>query len=492
VAAAALAASFLSACGGGAGNAPPPIGGHGPTPHPTSGASTSPSPKPTATPTSSPTPAATPTPAPTSTPASAGGFIASTSGRFGLTQVLDWTGSSSVPPMSASEIQSEAPHYDSVWGAFEPSTWLAANSHIVLSLYTLPVEDDNMVSGNTLAYFQTNHPDWILYACNSSDGSPTHDLAWSTSTFPDVPLAFYLPQVQQFQMQTLIPYLKSHGYAALGADNTDLVNYLYGETGVGGQGGNTGEYGCGTYDAQGNFHRRYGTAGAAYTSSDRQNDSQFASDMVGWIGETSSALHAAGLKLVINHPMYNSPTNPNEQQIAGYADAELDENGYTNLGRGEDTGSAFAHTLQWVEYLQSLHKAILLSDYFCDGSTCQNPSSPSSLSAQQVDWALASYAIGNEGAEDVYISATNYAQYSYRPEYSTTYGAACAPYSVSSGIYARKFQGALAVVNASGFSQSYALPSNHTYTDIEGRSASGTLSLAPADGYFLLTSNGCN
>ncbi|MFN2449676.1 MAG: hypothetical protein ABR508_07780 [Candidatus Baltobacteraceae bacterium] len=481
----------LSACGGGGGGGTPPApgggngGGASPTPTPTGHATATPTP--TSHATATPTPTVTPTPG--STPATQSITMQpDTSGRFGLTQILDNYGGE--PALTSSQIQSEAPRYDSVWGAFSPQTWRAANSRIILSRYMVPPEDDNLVSTHDLSWWQTNHPDWILYACDSS-GNPTHDLAWSGSYFTDVPLAFYEPAVQQYQMQLLIPYLQANSYNALAADNTDLINYLDGGNPNFGQSVKSGEYGCGTYDASGTFQRRYGTPGTTYN----RNDPQFAQDMVAWVGQTSSAVHGAGLKLLINHPLYNHPTNPSEEQILSYTDGMVDENGYTAYG-SLLTANAFANTLEWVEYTQQHHIAVLVTDYYCTGSGCSND--PSTLTPQQVDWALATYAIGNEGGEDVYISPHGGSNYSYRNEYSTTYGAACGAYTQpSTNVYERKFQGGLSIVNATGnppngTPYSLALPSGRTYTDIEGRAVSNPLTVNPADAYFLLTSNGCS
>ncbi len=459
----------LAACGGGGGGSSPvPGGGNG------GGGSPTPTPHSTATPTPSPTPT------PTSTPITGQGvtMLPDTTGRFGLTQILDNYGGTNA--LTAAQIQSEAPNYDSVWGAFQPQTWRSANSRIILSRYMVPVEDDNLVSGHDLSWWQSNHPDWILYACDSN-GNPTHDLAWSGTGFNDVPLAFYMTAVQQYQMNLLIPYLQANGYNALAADNTDLVNYLEGHPSLSG-GAVSGEFGCGTYDTSGTFHKEFSAKGT---------DPQFATDMIAWVGNASSALHAAGLKLLINHPLYNHPTNPQEEQILSYADGMVDENGYTEYGQLQVT-SGFANTLQWVEYTQTHHIAVLVTDYYCTGSGCSED--PSTLTAQQVDWALATYAIGNEGGEDVYISPHGGSDYSYRPEYSTTYGAACSAYSQpSSNVYERRFQGGLSIVNASGSTYVFTLPSGHTYTDIEGRAVSNPLTVNSPDAYMLLTSgNGCS
>lgn len=421
-------------------------------------------------------------------------MLPDTTGRFGLFQVFDWDGSSGHPPLTSSQIASEAKYEDAVWGAFDPNSWLGTNPNVILSRYMVPVEDDNSVSGHDLSWWQANHPDWILYACKS-DGTPTKDLAWSGAFFPDVPLDFSNPAVISYQMSVMIPYLKAHGYKALAADNTDLLNYLEGGNPNFGQSHTTSEYGCGTYDSSGNFHRVFSGP------FDSSSDTAFVNAMVNWVKTVASDLHAQGLKLIINHPTYNAPTNLNEAAMLGATDAMLYERGFTDYGKyGTEAASLVSDAITWAQYAQSHHVAFMITDYLCSGwngtepwSGAACPTDPSQIPAPQVDWSLATYALVNDGGADVYISPQTGERLSYRPEYSTGYGAPCGGVTtLTSNVYERRFQGALVIVNASSGSASISLPSSHSYKDIEGRSVSNPLSVGPADGYVLLTSNGCS
>jgi hypothetical protein len=508
--------SILAACGGGGGGgATPPVpgGGGGPTPgktatpapsgsptatpHPTGSPTATPRPtnSPTTAPTATPTPA-TPTPAPTATPSGSGiTILPDTRGRFGLIQILDNYGG--VSPLTSSQIQSEAPHYDSVWGSFDPSDWNAAHPGMIVSRYMIPNEDDNLISGHNLSWWQSNHPDWVLYACDQN-GNPTSDLPWAYTGFSDVPLDIHNPDVVNYQVHLLGDYMIANGYNTLAVDNITFINYLAAPNPVLGEGEQQpGWYACGIY-SQGpsvpsSFVRRYGSAGS---SDFDQPDPAWISDLINWLAQarnifaTDSTLAPYHLHILVNHPVLDSGPDSNEQQMLSYVDGMVDENGYTHYGQLLSGGN-FAGTLNWAEYLQSNHKAALITDYFCTGSSCSND--VATLSAQQVDWALASYAIGDEGGEDLYTSPHGGSIYSYRPEYATSYGMPCGSYTQpSSYVYERTFQGGLAIVNASGSSYNLALSSSHTYHDIEGRTLTNPLTVAPEDGYFLLTSNGCS
>lgn len=420
-------------------------------------------------------------------------MLPDTTGRFGLVQIFDWDGSRFTTPMSSSQIQSEAPHYDSVWGAFNPSAWDGAHPGMYVSRYMLPVEDDNLISGHDLAWWKANHPTWILYACDSNNNPTTH-LAWSGTGFPDVPLDFHNPDVINYQINLVIPYLRANGYNTLAVDNTNLTNYLMAPNPpIEGQSAQSGWYGCGIYDANGNFVRRYNGPGVS---------SAFAADMLNWIATMKSALASNGMKLFSNHPL-GSLSDPNEQALLSHIDGMVDENGFTHYGQYQlsswgGVSGLFQSALAWMEYAQQHHVAFLVTDYYCrdgvqptTGAACSND--PSTLTASQVDWALATYAIGNEGGADLFTSPHGGAVPSYRPEYAQRYGAPCGAYGTQGSVYVRRFQNGYAIANPTYTTQMVTLPSGHAYTDIEGRQVSNPLSVGPADGYMLITGgNGCS
>ena len=94
----------------------------------------------------------------------------------------------------------------------------------------------------------------------------------------------------------------------------------------------------------------------------------------------------------------------------------------------------------------------------------------------------------------MYISPHGGTNFSFRPEYGNRYGTACAGITQNGNLYMRRFSGGFAVVNATLRRGVVQLPSNHTYSDMEGRPISNPLTVAPIDAYMLLTSggNGCS
>lgn len=482
----------LTACGGGGSGAATPT-----VTSPGGGAAPGPA-GPTAAPTSSASPAPTSSAPPPSTPGIT--MLPDTSGRFGLIQILDDYGGTA--PLTTSQIQQEAPHYDSVWGAFFPSTWESAHPGMIVSRYVLPNEDESLISGHDLAWWQSNHPDWILYGCDSN-GNPTHDLAYGDTHFNDVPLDIHNPQVVQYQIEQLLgPYMIANGYNALAIDNVDFVNYLGSPNPNFGEGDpQPGWYGCGIWQGS-SFVYRYGGPGIADQDT---ADPNFIADILNWVATahsdfaTDPALAPYHLKIIVNHSFQNTP-DANDQTLLQNVDAEMDENGFTHYGEYAISGSlaTFQHMTAWMEYLQQHHVAAMVTDYFCrdgvnpaTGAACSDD--VSTLSPAQIDWALSTYALVNEGGADLYISPNRGSTYSYRREFATTLGAPCGEYTSSGALYYRKFAGALVVVNPSnGSEQPFSLPAGHSYTDIEGRPVSNPLEITGPDGYVLLTSNGCS
>lgn len=486
-------AVLLASCGGGGGgastppistpssNAPaPPASGAPASGAPSPGSSASPhaSPSASAGPQTTPTPAATTTPAPSTgsseTPAST--FMASTWSEIGTMQILDrYT--------SDSTIRANATQYDGVWGSFDSSAWYAGNPNAVISLYFMPMEDLNRASGHDLAWFQSNHPDWILYACQS-DGTPTHDLAWSTDGFPDVPLDFHNPNVINYEVtQVLRPFALANHYNALASDNTVFTDFEWGGNPNFGQTANRTEYACGVWNANGTFTTRY----------TGRNDPAWASDIINWFRTAKPLLAPYGIHLIAAHePQIN---NPDEATFEQYVDGVEDETGFTSYDRYRNgqAASLIKQTVPEMVFAQRRGVAFWLTSYFCeDGKKADGSACTSTLAPSEIEYAIATYELGNEGGAYLFASPTT-GDYEFPlPEYHTKLGVPCAEYFGGPSVYERKFTSGLVVVNASGTTQSVPLPAL-TYSDMENRPVTNPLSVAPYDAYVLKTSgSGCS
>jgi putative glycosyl hydrolase-like family 15 (GHL15) protein len=401
--------------------------------------------------------------------------FADTTGRVGIFQEFD-------RGMTPDQIAADAPVYDAVWGASQPQTWLSKHPRMLVSRYFIPQEDRSVLSGHDLKWWQANHPDWILYACDAS-GKPTHDFAyWSGVDRADVPLDFHNPDVIDYQVRQLNGASAiANGHNALAIDQIIFVDAMVGGNPNFGQTVKPGEYACGIWK-NGQFVRRYsGVRDPAWTA-----------DMVAFVKAahqivtTDATLAPYHLKIVINHPL-GSVSDSSEQALFANVDGVLDENGYSHGGTYTSAAYAnlFRSTTDYLRYAQGRGLAVYVIDQF----------GASDISAQQREYAVAAYFMANEGRAYMYMSpATGGAEHNY-PEYSAKLGTPCETYHGGPYIYYRRFSNGLVVLNSGSLpaaSESATLPSGHSYTDIDGRSVSNPLHVASNDGYILLTSNGCS
>ncbi|HZT13936.1 MAG TPA: hypothetical protein VFA29_14120 [Candidatus Baltobacteraceae bacterium] len=466
-----IAAGLLTACGGAGGN--PPASNPGGTLQ--------------AAGSRLPAPQATYTPATTILPDS--------TGRVDPMQIIDLK-------MSQQDIDNEAPYEDLVWGAFFPQYWNQApgkNPNMILSRYFMPFNDDSVASGHNLTWWQQNHPDWIMYACDSSGNPLPNGQQWVARDdgFPDVPLDIHNPAVIQYQMSVEIPYLKANGYNALAADNITFGNYLGGPNSLLGQNdpgqnyGSDGWYGCGIFDQNNNFVRRYSGPNGNPANGAGYADPNFIADLVNWVEQVEPILHQNGMKLLVNHPI-GIPGDPNEQAIVTHVDALTYEASFTNFDRFR---ANVPEIIQYMQYAQTNHVAYMDVDYFCknDGSPCEK-----FLTKSQKEFGIATYELGNEGGAALFMSPSGGQKYSYYPAYKLNIGTPCGEYTEPLGYqaltYARQFSHGYVVVNnnyTGGPTETVTLPS-HQYTDLTGRTVTNPLPVAPLDAYVLKTTeNGC-
>ncbi len=421
--------------------------------------------------------------------------LRSTYGRTALAQIFDYFpyANGSTTSMSTSAISSDAYRYDWVWGSgnddgiARPQAWRGANTAALVTRYYITEEDNIHVSGHNLQYWQSNHPDWILYACKS-DGTPTHDIAYTPGdTFPDVPLNMHNPQVVQYQIQDLLAYAQANGYNAIALDQVVFKNIMAGGNPELGQTVQPGEYGCGVWNNDGSFTTVY--------ANPKVDNSQWIADLLNWVQQAKQAANAVGIAVAVNHPPGNI-NDPNEQALLRSVDITLDESGFSDYGNYQNAPGVFMSTYNYMEYVQRLGDAIGLIDRWPnDGTTVQS---------QHVEYSIATYLMANEGNADLYVDGNNTVGYGYGSEeyfsqYSAQLGAPCdAMYGGSSYdpnnpyLYYRRFESGMVLVNAGNSSQTATLPSDHTYTDINYRPVSNPQTVAPFDAYVLTTTgNGC-
>ncbi|MGZ3504517.1 MAG: hypothetical protein ACXVAW_08165 [Vulcanimicrobiaceae bacterium] len=458
----------LASCGGHSGQTQavvPDVSAPAPNSDPAGARTPTPVPRATATPTAPPT-------VPRSGPPRSR-FMPSSWGRIGLLQIFDATNQHRI---SGAQARAAGRQYDAVWGA-SPATareW-RANAPTLRVAYYMPFQTDASSTawsaiGHTLTWWQAKRPDWVLYGCTSS-GEPINAPVFIRGLEDNVPLDIHNPAVVAYQVRLAANFAIANGYNAVGFDEVTFWNATL---------TSTGSFDCAVRE-NGRLVRRY----------TGPNDPQWAADTVAWVKTahriltTDPSIAPHHLALIVNHPA-GDITNPNEQALLQNVDADLDETGFSDYGRYANYPRLFKATVDWMIYAQRHGVATLINNEFSDRS----------LTPREVEYAIATHLMGNEQASALFTGpAQSYGAQQYHTEYGTRFGPPCGEYyggtGASSELYYRRFENAIAIVNASSHSQLAQLPAGKTYVDLERRPVSNPLRVGPGDAYVLLTSDGC-
>lgn len=347
-----------------------------------------------------------------------------------------------------------APYYDFIWGADtnKVAIYRANNPHITLSYYITFFRDSgtygHLDAHQSLAYWKTTHPDWILYRCDRT--TP----AYEDNQYDIVPFDFTNPDLVQWQVQNYALPASQHGYDALAADNLNLENLIGA---------------CGSYK-NGKWVQRY---------SGDVNDPQWRADVLTWVTRMQQALHALAhpLALIPNLGIGVVPlADPILQQVVNHIDGVLDESGFTGYGQGYVTDNNWLQLVQFISNVQEQRKAYYIVNEF----------SSSALSQADIEWALASYLMCKQHTASVFISLVQQYGSDLRNNfYSANIGSPRYNMYPGEHVYWRDYTHGMSVVNPSS-SATYTVKLPGQYVDLNGRPVGQTITLPPHSGKVLL------
>lgn len=348
-----------------------------------------------------------------------------------------------------------AKHYDFIWGTqFDHVAALrAGNPNIFLSYY-IPFNrdggifpDNSSIKDHNLTYWQAAHPDWILYKCDRV--TPAYAFG-----DPTIPLDFANPALISWQIKTYAQPASVSGYDAIAADNVSLQN-------------NFGA--CGIYK-NGQWVQHY---------TGRLDDPQWRADVIYWLKQMQQALHQLQhpLALIPNFYQDDLPlSNPQIQQIMSNVDGVLDEEGFTDSGRGYPSASLWVQKVQFIENIQKLHKPYYIINQF------------PSVGQAEIQWSIASYLMGKEHTAALFISTIQgYGTALWHNEYGVQIGSPDGPMHQVQHVYLRKYSNGLSIVNPSATeTATVTLNAVSHYTDLYGNSVGQTVTMPPHAGIVLL------
>jgi hypothetical protein len=348
-----------------------------------------------------------------------------------------------------------AKYYDFFWGASldDVRALRTGNPNIFLTYY-IPFHREagtftNPNATHALSYWKAFHPDWILYKCDRV--TPAYEFG-----DPNVPLDFSNPALVAWQIQTYALPASENGYDGIAADNVSLQNYFGA---------------CGIY-VNGQWKQLY---------SGQVDDPQWRADILTWLSHMQTALHrlAHPLALIPNLSIGNiPPTNPIVQQVVAHIDGIVDEDGFTEDSRGDLSDAAWTQLVQFMVSVQQAHKPFYVVNQFAS----------SSVSQQEIQWALASYLMGKGHNAAIFISTyQGYGGDTRYPEYNAQVGSPVGAMYAAQHVYWRTYSAGLSIANPSA-TQTYTVTLNatHSYVDLYGYIVQKQVTLPPHSGLVLL------
>ena len=357
--------------------------------------------------------------------------------------------------ISKHQATKDAHRYDYVWGTSKPGSWATGNQNIVTSWYA-PFDGD-FTTHHDLTWWQTNHPNWVLYKCDEKTPANMDGLK-------NIPLDISNPAVVQWQMATYAPVMENGGYDALAEDLVGLENS---------------NGGCGVF-IKGVWHQRF---------TGQKVDEAWTKAVLAWHRAASTYLHGLSrpLEIGVNNVPENRPFgDPEQNELINYVDFVDDESSFTDYGNSYAGNGKVQLILQWMKYVQGLNKTWIADDKW----------NTQSLTHQQFDWALGTYLLGKYHHSSVFIDHLPGYGYEYWvPQYRAKLGSPCGdmyPDPLDQGVYYRKYTHAFVVVNASSSNAFLVNLPQLTYTSIWGDLVTSPVTIAADDSQILLTTlNGC-
>ena len=302
---------------------------------------------------------------------------------------------------------------------------------------------------HTLAWFQANHPDWVVYQADRT--TPAYEFGNTTY----LPIDFTNPAVRTYYYDTYVQPLVDAGYPVVGFDNVGTFNG-YGN--------------CGHFDAAGTWVQQF--------SGERVDDT-WAAAVLDWLGYLAGRLHAAGVGIAANLTWNASVKTADMLQAVGLVDVYVDEQGFTAHRVANYNDQA------WQDKFDFVRQVAPGTAYVSINQTAT--ADLADASTAQVDWVIANYLLYRERRSMLALCGDQqYHVFLDRLELHTDIGSPTAAPSVDAGgARVRSYTGGLAVVNPSSTqTTTTALPAG-TWTDLHGTTFTGQIVLPPNSGTAL-------
>jgi len=328
----------------------------------------------------------------------------------------------------------------SLWGAAS----LSQPSPVVPGHYIPYARDPNRssVSTDSLAWYVANHPDWVVYQCDSNGNplTPANSI-YSTAygylytsgstTYINMPLDITNPSLRNYYFNTFVlPYIQA-GWQEIDLDNIALTNW---------------DSRCGVYNSSGTWVQQY-------AGSSNSTDAAYEAAVLSWIQWLTAQIHSYGVGVVGNltFPQGRNTLLPIFTQLVNTVDMWIDEGGFTNHQDANINDAYWATKFNFIRTNSSRYYAPISKTTTGTSMISPTPSGYTAASQAQIDWSIANFLLVREVHTMLSVSGVNdFGSFVDNATMNINLGSpSAAPVQLTSGVWERVYTGGLVLVNPS-------------------------------------------
>lgn len=316
-----------------------------------------------------------------------------------------------------------------IWGANSPKQ----PAGVVASRY-LPLGRDPDRS-HTLAWYQKNHPDWVIYQADRT--TPAWGFTYANGNC--MPLDIANPEAREFYFKTYVAPAVAEGFPVVAFDNAGITNW---------------DHRRGRYD-----HGKW-----IPLFSGERVDEAYAENVIAWLEYLRDRLHTSGAGIAANIKCYDEPALAAAAlgREVDAVDVFCDEGGFTFHRDQNLTGDLWEKKVTFLQRVAPRHVYFSINSMSAPKSTVTPPSGPGGstakvrgnlrdASAAQVEYAIASFLlVRGKGSLLGLIGYDEHGVVVDRPELHSDVGA---PLDLAarlpSGLWCRRFERGVVFVNPS-------------------------------------------
>jgi len=337
---------------------------------------------------------------------------------------------------------------DLVWGSYS-----ATQPPGMYNSFYIPIPvDDAFGATHDVAWYQTNHPDWLEYKCDMTT------LAIQFGDTSRAPLDFANPAVRAYQWSNWIDPALAAGYQSIAVDEPDLLNDFQR---------------CGHFNVAHHWVQQY-TGSVA--------DAAFTHDMLQWTKLTLKHIHqqTATATMQLNAPYNFSASLADNQALMSTTDLLFDERGFTNYGNSPPvpTPEQWQTIVDQIDFLQSKRICITLNG--------EEPQDSADITPAERQWAIGNYLLVKDNCTYMYMTGQQqYGDLVTFPEYKKAFGKPQGDRFLTQGIWERLYTKGLTLVNPYNTAASVDLPAGRWF-DVNGARVGPSVTLDPQTALLLL------